>query len=563
MNPFSILRQENKFSILHSPFSILRKENKFSILNSPFSILRKEKKFSILNSPFSIPQLFLHFVFCILLSFTLFSCSTSTKPETGSLSGKVILVNDTGDPAFDPVDYSGITVALYNLAYLDTTIVRINNQYPQIGVQINQETEFDHRYQQPIAKTITNTDGSFKLTEIISGEYNLVYFKSGWGIRYVYHIVINKGENIISDIYEQITDDHKISNMIEGSKAQKTELVLYPMKYLSSTIQNAYVFQEDHCYLIIQDTSFLSAVVFQYSAFVFVNPGCRIDFWDSVSMPESGKRWWITSSEGIFKSELNIPGDDDNILKIRIANYDGNIIRNGKISHLMDGLEINSDDTIITKMVFTNGFTAIVLNGNSLNINQTLIKSFKSRTNVFYGNSNISQNIFYNNYDNLIIDSSDFNVNNNYFISNWVGIRPIYGNTIIRNNCFWNNDYGISMVASNPLIEYNEFFGSKRYCIQTQPNYVQASLEFCNPVIKHNNIYATDQIAISIKPDAHDGYYASGNIGVINDIDATYNYWRAIDIDNVLYDELDSDEVHYKILFNPRINAKILSAGIQ
>ncbi len=530
---------------------------------NPFSILRKENKFSILHSPFSIPQLFLHFVFCILLSFTLFSCSTSTKPETGSLSGKVILVNDTSDPALDPVDYSGITVALYNLAYLDTTIVRINNQYPQIGVHINQETEFDHRYQQPVAKTITNTEGSFKLTEIISGEYNLVYFKSGWGIRYVYNVVINKGENIISDINAQITDNHEISNMNEGSKEKITELVLYPMKILSSTIQNDYIFQEDHCYLIIQDTSFLSSVILQNSAFVFVNLGCRIDFWNSVSMPESGKRWWITSSEGIFTSELNIPGDDDNVLKIRIANYDGNIIRNGKISNLMDGLEINSDDTIITKMVFTNGFTAIVLNGNSLHINQTIIKSFKSRTNVFYGNSNISQNIFYNNYDNLIIDSSDFNVNNNYFISNWVGIRPIYGNTIIRNNCFWNNVYGISMLASNPLIEYNEFFESKRYCIQTQPNYVQVYFDHCNPVINHNNIYAINQIAISIKTDAHDGYYASGGVGVINDIDATYNYWRAIDIDNVLYDELDSDIIHYKILFNPRINAKILSAGIQ
>ena len=512
--------------------------------------------FTLHSSPFILFIL----IFCVLF---MFSCSSSTKPETGSLSGKVILVNDTGDPALDPIDYSGITVALYNLAYLDTTIVRINNKYPQIGVHINQETEFDHRYQQPVAKTITNTDGSFKLIEIISGEYNLVYFKSGWGIRYVYNIVINKGENIISDINAQITDNHKISNMDEGSKAKITELVLYPMKYLSSTIQNAYVFQEDHCYLITQDTSFLSSVVFQNSAFGFVNPGCRIDFWNSVSMPESGKRWWITSSEGIFTSELNILGDDDNILKIRMANYDGNIIKNGKISHLMDGLEINSDNTIITKMVFTNGFTAIVLNGNNLNINQTLIKSFKSRTNVFYGNSNISQNIFYNNYDNLIIDSSDFNVNNNYFISNWVGIRPIYGNTIIRNNCFWNNVYGISMLASNPLIEYNEFFGSKRYCIQTQPNYVQASLEFCNPVIKHNNIYAIDKIAISIKPDAHDGYFASGNIGVINDIDATYNYWRAIDIDNVLYDELDSEEVHYKILYDPRINSRIISAGIK
>jgi len=86
--------------------------NLFSIAHSPFSIIRKENKFFILNSPFLIPQLFLHFVFCILLSFTMICYSTSTKPETGSLSGKVILINDTGDPALDPVDYSGITVAL-------------------------------------------------------------------------------------------------------------------------------------------------------------------------------------------------------------------------------------------------------------------------------------------------------------------------------------------------------------------------------------------------------------------------------------------------------------------
>ncbi len=519
----------------------------------------KINKHSSLFTVHSSPFILFILIFCVLF---MFSCSSSTKPETGSLSGKIILVNDTGDPELDPIDYSGITVALYKLAVLDTTIVRINNEYPQIGVQINQETEFDHRYQQPIVKTITNADGLFKLTEIISGKYNLVYFKAGWGIRYEYNIVVNKGENYIFDTKAQVQGHYKSSDIIYGSGKENSEFVLYPMKYLSSTIQNSYVFQEDHSYLITQDTSFLSSVVLQNSAFVFINPGCRVDFWDSVSMPESGKRWWITSSKGIFTNEMNIPSDDDNILKIRLANYNGINIRNGKISHIMDGVEINSDETNINEMVFTNGFTALVSNGNNLNLNYTLIKGFKSRTNVLYGNSNISQNIFYNNYDNLIVDSSDFYVNNNYFNSNWVGIRPIYGNTIIRNNCFWYNDYGISLLGSSPLIEYNEFYGSKRYCIQTQPNYVQASLDYCNPIINHNNIYALNQIAISIKPDTHNGYYASGNIGVENDINATHNYWRATDINDVIYDEDDSEEVHYKILFDPRINSRIISAGI-
>jgi len=114
--------------------------------------------------------------FCILLSFTMICCSTSTKPETGTLSGKVILVNDTGDPDLDPIDYSGITVALYNLAFLDTTIIRINNQYSQIGVQINQETKFDHRYQETVIKNLTNAVGSFKLEDIMKNinEINII-----------------------------------------------------------------------------------------------------------------------------------------------------------------------------------------------------------------------------------------------------------------------------------------------------------------------------------------------------------------------------------------------------
>ena len=62
--------------------------------------------------------------FCPLILLTIFvmlvfGCSKSTEGKSGKLSGTVILNNDTGNPALDPVDYAGVTVALYKPAELD------------------------------------------------------------------------------------------------------------------------------------------------------------------------------------------------------------------------------------------------------------------------------------------------------------------------------------------------------------------------------------------------------------------------------------------------------------
>ena len=47
-----------------------------------------------------------------------------TAPKTGTLTGTVYLEGEQ--------DHSGITVALYKLAELDTTILRYNREYPLI-----------------------------------------------------------------------------------------------------------------------------------------------------------------------------------------------------------------------------------------------------------------------------------------------------------------------------------------------------------------------------------------------------------------------------------------------
>ena len=46
-------------------------------------------------------------------------------------------------------------------------------------------------------------------------------------------------------------------------------------------------------------------------------------------------------------------------------------------------------------------------------------------------------------------------------------------------------------------------------------------------------------------------------------IKATKIYWNTLNIDDVLFDKLDSEEITYKILFTPRLYTRILSAGIQ
>jgi hypothetical protein len=63
-------------------------------------------------------------------------------------------------------------------------VVRINQEYPNIGVQISQETEFDHREHEPLYTTLANADGSWKIENVTKGEYNVVAEKDSFGWRY-------------------------------------------------------------------------------------------------------------------------------------------------------------------------------------------------------------------------------------------------------------------------------------------------------------------------------------------------------------------------------------------
>ena len=120
------------------------------------------------------------FLIFILL---LMSCSKQpTSPETGTLTGTVYLEAQT--------DHSGITVALYELAELDTAIVGYNQRFPNVAFPISQATEFDHRLGEVAAEAKTKQDGSFEIDGVEEGTYNLVAEKAGFGWKYLYPVSI-------------------------------------------------------------------------------------------------------------------------------------------------------------------------------------------------------------------------------------------------------------------------------------------------------------------------------------------------------------------------------------
>jgi hypothetical protein len=137
----------------------------------------------------------------ILLTITLsgllmfmFSCHCN-EPKVGTITGNVVLYNDTDSTKGEVTDFSGITVALYAPATIDTVLARLTTEYPQLGVLAAQQTEFEHSKQTPLYSTTTNAAGHYELKSVPEGEYNIVFSRNGFGWNYQYNVEINSVVN--------------------------------------------------------------------------------------------------------------------------------------------------------------------------------------------------------------------------------------------------------------------------------------------------------------------------------------------------------------------------------
>lgn len=419
-----------------------------------------------------IKSILLLLVSCILSScFLLLTCSkNSTKPETVTFSGTVTLKGRT--------DHSGVKVSLYKPVELDTALLRINQQYPNIGVQISQETEFDHREHTPLYTTTTDASGNWKIENVTPGEYNVVAEKDSFGWRYVYNIQSNqntielkkvlylKGQynstlsvpfngfanidgnvqftgnsslqiqpgSIIEfengsslEIYGQMICSGEMNSPILFSSKNKSDS--WRLKLLLNSVSNM-----DHCY------------------FFSIPNGIYFNSIDTTSITN------CRFHKGIYALEFfNCP-------KVSI--------QNNLISHMQDGIRTNNSHTLIRKNIFTqidnNGIMAIN-EKNSIwqyNLFDNCANCGVAINPAGYAYSytwvDILYNDFFNNKDHLVLGQKGWcRANDNNFINEFNYIVKTSAiidiDTLDFRNNYWN--YIIPFDIDQKIYDKNDMSG--------------------------------------------------------------------------------------------------------
>ncbi|MDD5689720.1 MAG: hypothetical protein PHQ76_05555 [Caldisericia bacterium] len=468
------------------------------------------------------------------------SCSSSTKPETGSLSGKIILVNDTGDPALDPIDYSGITVALYEIQPLDTTLVRINNEYPQIGIPISYKTEFDHRLYAARYSFQTNPEGNISFSNISTGHYHIVVLKEGWGYLYLYNVEIKKGENLLM-------------KYIQGDN-----LILYPDRIMPAATSNPYLFFSGKHYVFNKNSVMLNDVTIEPGAILRIEPNCDLKFAGNVTIGNNSvsERFIITSNDKIY--ETNNTNQITLCDKVKFLTTNIININRGKVSFIQNGLQFNGEFNV-ENMIFTDTGASIVGTMAPCIISKSLFKNGTSIGQSLYGSVNITNNVFYNNSDKcMILYDSEGIVSNNYFINNKIGCQPFRGSYELSHNCFDKNEIGIAPCTSDPNIIYNRFYNDQ-FNLEFSAYLQQTGIiTYCNPLIQYNNFYATHKIINIIGSNGLYLFVFGTPTGLNGPLNCPNNYWAAINPADLIY-----PNEYINFIYLPRSLLPIYNAGIQ
>ncbi|MDP3115387.1 MAG: right-handed parallel beta-helix repeat-containing protein [Candidatus Cloacimonadaceae bacterium] len=456
--------------------------------------------------------------------------------EKGSLTGKVILVNDTDDPSLDPVDFSGVTVALYPLAILDTTIVRINNTFPDTGIQISQMTEFDHRLQNPMAITSTGADGKFLIKKIPVGAYNVVFLKEGWSIKYLFSVGIV--QNDLVDVSE---------NQIK------------PAVYFSGYVSESVTFKADKVYIVTGTTSFIAPVTIESGTQIYVSPDESIRFHENMQISGgtgANLYWKMGSAHNLYTNSATVI--DSNLYFTALSMYAGNInLNHGLIRHVRDGVNFFSNGSSASMMDikhFSSGFSFNNCGGSATRISARY-GSLKAIQILSPTDSlTVSHSILYKTHDGIsAYTAGRALITDNYFHINYNAIRAENNNGTISHNEFNLNQFDINLYSSSYTISNNNFYYTKDTTIAPR-GFV---------LVSRNNFYRTGKYFVSIRK-------LGGTVfsWVYANVDAKYNYWAVADIDLYIYDALDNAQFPeypcpFSVIYLPKLNTKNPFAGIR
>lgn len=484
-----------------------------------------------------------YYTLILMLTILALALTGCVKPEHGTLAGKVILVNDSANPDNDPTDFSGVTIALYELAVLDTTLARINRDHPQTGMQNTQTTEFDHRLAAPLVTTSSDASGSFSFTELNPGRYNLALWKEDWGIKYLYELEVSKGGTL--DL---------------GSQE------LYPAPILQGYVTQALTFRSDHSYFITSDASFMQQVTIEARARIYIEPGSQLKFYGNVSTPDftdESNLWIMTSARQVYSATAQTM--DVGSWFSAIALYGQQVaLGAGLMRFAANPLStMEADQSEISHMVLRDCTTAVAIVGGNTSLSHLLISGCSNRGITYNSDSGevgvsilISHSILNNIHDRGIslVAEGSYDINNCYFNNNYKAIFPSFCSGSITHNNFNLSAYHIAYNGAQIVndIHYNNFYESVN-CIVPSGYHNH---------INNNNFYVAQEWYIYIR-NPNPPYSM-----VYADVDATNNYWAVADIGAYLADAEDNPQYTdppcpYYINYLPKRNNPVPGAGIQ
>ena len=413
------------------------------------------------------------------LLFLIFFISCSTSPETGSLSGTILLDGQE--------DHSGITVAVYNLAELDPDIVAINEEYDFIGVIINQHTEFDHRFANLVKSITTNASGHFNINDISTGRYNVVAIKDSFGFRYVYNVLINENDNYLTN--DPMTNDF---------------YTLYPVTYISSDIDTATTWFSYHHYIIEPEfgdyITISGALTIEPSAIIRLNEGVKLTISGNLTaIGNEDNIIWFTSNDGLDSLISLYPYTPYTFHRIELIGSEAKQVAWCKFDHAGIGLLNKVNGFSISNCIFRNsggGFESNNLDSTFCNNLLCDALTFQTSGGINFTSVNsgvIEKSILCNSYNGLRVkDQVEVQIKNNMFTKNTNGVYLVSFIGDFINNELSENDYDISVCGqTSPDISYNIINSNTGIFVLTDVEYQNAT-----PIIQRNNIYCKNWFMI-------------------------------------------------------------------
>jgi len=488
------------------------------------------------------------------------SCS-NTGPQTGTLSGTINLEGQS--------DHSNITIGVYKLAELDPDIVAINQEYPFIGVIINQHTEFDHRFGTLVKAGETDASGYFEINDIPTGIYNVVAIKDSFGFRYIYNVQINSGENLLQrkkdkDERKKLEDENSfnllpLSFNLEGSKA---DLTLYPATIISADITTATIFESYHHYIIEQDIKIDDELTIEPGAVIRLNDRVKLTInGDLTAEGRVDNFIWFTSNDSIFSSSVFRFPSSVSLYEYNRVELDGTLnkeVAYCKFEHAGTGLLSKVNGFEISDCIFRESQCGFKVESvDSAFCSNLLCKDIynDSFAGIYFNQVShglIKKNIIIDCEDgiNIKVESSPY-VINNYINSCNTGIDiSFYSSSNIHNNEIYCFNYSIYIAhLSYPIIEKNNVnstvgigmfnFGDKK------------------SEIHYNNLNCSIY-AIKLRADHWTPIYY--------DVSAENNYYYTTnedEIETLLYDKHDGHQfIEGEIIYKPYLTTLNIYSGI-